>query len=284
MIHDLFEGLVGQVKAKEMLSEAVANESLPQTLIFAGPAGVGKVTCAKLLAKYLHGEADGLADTFVFSEILAEVRERGEKSPFMAAARRMINFLTRSPIASKRKVAIIDEAEELSDASQNALLKTLEEPRSDTMLIITVSDETLLLPTILSRARLIKFGPLTDAEIQAVADVDGEILKMAQGSLGFVKEMMSDAEGWQGFKEMMDFWEQIKTKDVVERFAWANKKQLREDALQFVRIGILVFRDTLMKKPEAQRALDILRMQGAVEQIRDNVNVRLSLEALLLVI
>ncbi|MDD5606090.1 MAG: AAA family ATPase [Patescibacteria group bacterium] len=277
-----FKGLVGQTRVKDTLSQVVEGDNLPQTLVFAGADGVGKVTCAKLLAKHLH-QGDGLADTFVFSEILAEVREQGEKSPLITATRRMISFLTRSPIASKYKVAIIDDAQRLSDEAQNALLKTLEEPREDTLLMITVNDETKLLPTILSRARVIKFGPLSDEEIRLVVDASDDLLRMAQGSLGWVKQMQGDDEAWTDFRDMVDFWQNIKAKDVVERFEWASKKQVREDAVQFVRTGILVMRESLMQDMKAQAALDILRLQECLKQIEDNVNVRLALEAMLLV-
>lgn len=279
----IFEGLVGQTRVKDTLVRAVEDENLPQTLVFAGPKGVGKSTCAKLLAKHLHKNSDGKADTFVFSEILAEAREQKEKSPFMVATRRMINFLARSPLASKMKVAILDWDDKITDNAQNALLKTLEEPREDTMLIVTVSDETILLPTILSRARVIKFGPLSEADIKAVVpDVSDEILQMAQGSLGWAKAMQSDETLWQDVKEMIGFWAKVRVKDTVEKFAWVAKKQAREDALQFLRVGVLVLREDMIKTPKAQIALDILNIQKATKQIEDNVNVRLALEAMLL--
>lgn len=280
----MFTELIGQKKVKQLLEKAVEGENLPQTLVFAGLKGVGKSTCAKLLAKHLHGNSDGKADTFIFSDILAEAREQKETSPFMVATRRMINFLTRSPLASTMKVAILDWNERITDNAQNALLKILEEPREDTVLIITISDETILLPTILSRARVIKFGPLSEEEIKTtVPEINNEILKMAQGSLGWVKTMQSDDELWQDFKEMIDFWKSVRAKDTVEKFAWVTKKQAREDAVQFLRVGILVMREDMIKMPCTQTALDILGIQRAIKQIEDNVNVRLALEAMLLV-
>ena len=151
-VNVIFEGLVGQTRVKETLGKAVVDKNLPQTLVFAGLAGVGKSTCAKLLAKHLHGESDGVADTFIFSDILAEMRS--QKKGIKDSVNEMIKFMSLSPIASKYKVAIIDDAQALSIEAQNALLKTLEEPREDTVLIVTVSDETILLPTILSRSRV----------------------------------------------------------------------------------------------------------------------------------
>jgi DNA polymerase-3 subunit delta' len=287
----IFEGLVGQTRVKDALKKAVVGENLPQTLVFAGPDGVGKATCAQLLAKHLHGSSDGKADTFIFSDILAEMRE--QKKGIKDAVDEMIKFMSLSPIASKYKVAIIDDAEALSISAQNALLKTLEEPRADTVLIVTVMDETTLLPTILSRARVIKFGPLSVAEIQAILpEINAsspealarrdEILQMAQGSLGWSIKMDSDDVAWADFKEMIDFWKNVHTKDVVERFAWANKKQDRDEAIQFLRVGALVLREDLMREPKAQTALDILNIQRAIKQIGDNVNVRLALEAMLI--
>src|SRR3989344_6214664 len=158
-VADIFDGLVGQTRAKEFLGAAFGNHKLPQTMIFVGPKGVGRKTAAQMLARALHS-SDWLRhpDTFIFSEVLEELRAQEQSSPIKKTADAAMKFLGLSPIASKTKVAIIDDADELSEDSQNALLKTLEEPLPDSILILISGDEQRLLPTIVSRAQIVRFG------------------------------------------------------------------------------------------------------------------------------
>src|SRR3989344_8479128 len=118
----------------------------------------------------------------MFADGLEEWRAQDQAGPMRAATDALIKFLSRSPIASRCKVAIIENAEDLSEASQNALLKTLEEPLGDSLLILTAEDEQRMLPTITSRAVPVTFTPLTDGEMkQALPQIGDAILLAAQG-------------------------------------------------------------------------------------------------------
>lgn len=292
-VKEIFSDLMGQESAKRLLSGALANDKLAQTMIFAGPKGVGRKTAALALARAIHknevAPADslrsqaGYADTFIFSEILAEMREN--KKGIKDAIDEVIRFLQLSPIASKFKVAIIDDCEVLSLAAQNALLKTLEEPRPDTILILIVEDEKTLLPTIVSRSRVVRFGPLKDEDIKKrVPNISEEILKSAQGSLGFVLKMTENPSKWEQLKRMQDFWAGLESQDTEARFKWTEEMKGREDALEFLRAGARVLRTQLIEQPDVQKSARLARLQEAIYQIKDNVNARAAMEVLLLVL
>ncbi len=270
---------------------------MPQTMIFAGQKGVGRRTAAKLLAGYLHsqnkkdasvdpstalrmsGRFENHPDTFWFSQILEEV-SKGETHEWIDAVREMIRKLTMSPFSSKYKVAIIEDADRLSEEAQNALLKTLEEPREDTVIILIVPSEETLLPTIVSRSQVVRFGPLTSEEIkQIVPKASDEQIIASGGSAGKVKDWVEMPVWWEDEKAMRAFWKNVGTADVKTKFEWAAKYKERGDAIEFIRTGMLVWEGML---PDERAAKGLARMGVAVQQIRDNVNLRGAVDTLLL--
>ncbi len=278
----MLEELIGQGKAKEILSVGLLHDKLPQTLVFAGPKGVGRKTAARLVANYLHGsDKANHPDTFWFSEIFNPLKEAEEQSPFKKTMDQFMKFVGLSPAASKKKIAIIDEADDLTTEAQNALLKTLEEPHPDTVLILIVEQENVLLPTILSRAQVIRFSPLSDEEIKrAMPDVSDEILAVANGSLGFVKEL---AEGAEEASEMIGFWQKVEEMSINDIFAITEKTKERIKAQQFLEVGLRYHMAQMLKSPDMDHARWVERIQEAILRIGNNVNPRLVLEALLLV-
>ncbi len=276
------EGLVGQNLAKKWLLATLESGNLPQALIFAGPEGVGKKTVAKLVARYLHGsEKENHPDTFWFSRILDEVR-KGEvwEQEWINAVRSLIHKLALSPMVSKYKVAIIEDADRLSEAAQNALLKNLEEPREDTVIILIVPSEKALLPTIVSRSQIVHFSPLKDEEVrQIVAGASEEQIQAGAGSAGKIRKWVEDGEAWENEKKVRDFWKGVRDADIPEKLMWSVKIKEREDAINFIHTGMLVYRDML---PEKRAARGLKQMGDAIEQIRDNVNLRGAIDTLLL--
>ncbi|MFA5009975.1 MAG: AAA family ATPase [Patescibacteria group bacterium] len=288
-VKEVFSDLEGQATAKKWLLATLESGNLPQALIFAGPKGVGRRTAAKALAQYLHSQplatshqppaTQNHPDTFWYSQILDEVSKEKTRE-WIGAMRELTRRLMMSPMVSKYKVAIIDDAQNLNDAAQNALLKTLEEPRDDTVIILIVPNEEALLPTIVSRAQVVRFGPLTDAEIKKIVpQATDEQIAASGGSAGQVKDWEEMSIWWVDYKEMMTFWQKVQTADVETKFGWSEKLKDRDEAVEFIRAGMMVWREML---PNEKAVKGLERMQIAVKQIRDNVNLKGAIDTLLL--
>jgi DNA polymerase-3 subunit delta' len=284
---DVFEGLIGQEGAKRVLEAGLATGSLPQALVFAGPRGVGRKTAAAMLAMALHGDNSGFqADTFWFGLNYADKVSRKVSGAIKETADDLVRFLQMSPLISKYKVAIIEDAEGLSEEAQSALLKTLEEPRADSLVILIVEDEHSLLPTILSRTQTIKFVLLTDHQIgQALGErATAEIVSLAHGSLGFAKQLFEDFDLLTETRQTQEFWRGVGDLDIEAKFGWSEKMREREVAARFLRAGLNVTRRQLLERSDALAIRRIEEIDRTLTKVEDNANVRLALDSLMLVL
>jgi DNA polymerase-3 subunit delta' len=170
----------GHARVQALLRQAVQRDRVPQTLLFAGPAGVGKHTMALALAQALNcretrdGVACGQCSACVriakgqFSDVI-EV-DNGEKASVSieAVRDRVLNLVGYRPFEGRRRVFIVDPADLLTLPAQDALLKTLEEPPPGAVLILVSAYPDALRPTVLSRCRRVRFSPLADSEVAEV--------------------------------------------------------------------------------------------------------------------
>ena len=166
-----FAEIVGHQKQLEILQQALQHGRLHHAYLFVGEDGVGKRTIALGFAKALHC----LAATGDFCDECANcarVRDRnhpdvriieplaGKKEISIQQIRELEKELNFRSFSGKRKVVILDPATLMNLAAQNALLKTLEEPPQDSLLILIASNAGALLPTLRSRCLRVTFGPL----------------------------------------------------------------------------------------------------------------------------
>lgn len=152
-----FDDVVGQSAITSTLQKAIKNNHLAQALLFCGPRGVGKTTCARILAKAINqdsfeGELDPNED---FSFNIFELDAASNNS--VDDIRNLIDQVRFSPQQGKFKVYIIDEVHMLSQAAFNAFLKTLEEPPAHAIFILATTEKHKIIPTILSRCQIFDF-------------------------------------------------------------------------------------------------------------------------------
>lgn len=152
-----FDDVVGQQSITSTLQKAIKNNHLAQALLFCGPRGVGKTTCARILAKAINqntfeGEIDPDED---FSFNIFELDAASNNS--VDDIRNLIDQVRFSPQQGKYKVYIIDEVHMLSQAAFNAFLKTLEEPPAHAIFILATTEKHKIIPTILSRCQIFDF-------------------------------------------------------------------------------------------------------------------------------
>ncbi|MBB6272968.1 DNA polymerase-3 subunit gamma/tau [Pedobacter cryoconitis] len=178
-----FETVVGQNHITGTLKNAIKNNQLAQAFLFCGPRGVGKTTCARILAKTINCtnltnevEACGTCDScvsfqtghsFNFHELDAASNNSVDD------IRSLIEQVRIPPQAGKYKIYIIDEVHMLSANAFNAFLKTLEEPPSYAIFILATTEKHKILPTILSRCQIFDFNRIQ------VDDISGLLNKIA---------------------------------------------------------------------------------------------------------
>jgi len=152
-----FADMIGQDAIVRTLSNAIKNENIPQALLFCGPRGVGKTSCARILAKKINNLEDNLE--YNIFELDAASNNSVED------IRNITDQIRIPPQVGKYKVYIIDEVHMLSNAAFNAFLKSLEEPPKHVVFILATTEKNKIIPTILSRCQIYDFKKVDTASI-----------------------------------------------------------------------------------------------------------------------
>jgi DNA polymerase III subunit delta' len=216
-----FRQIVGHDRVRRLLSRSIEQKRLPPSLIFSGPKGVGKRAVALAVAQALNcvnedavrrGDACGECVACrriaraVHSDVLV-VRPGDSGDIKIEQTRDVIDRTIYRPFEGRRRVTIIDDADTLMAASQNALLKTLEEPPSASVFILVTSRPDALLPTVSSRCSQIRFGRLSSTDVATILERDHQyktrdavaVAAISDGSVG--QALNGDAEAFADARE-----------------------------------------------------------------------------------
>ncbi len=167
-----FDEVVGQEHITTTLQNAIKNNHLAQALLFCGPRGVGKTTCARILAREIN---EFHADNAIEGNTSLNIYELDAASNnSVDDIRNLIDQVRYPPQQGKYKVYIIDEVHMLSTAAFNAFLKTLEEPPPYAIFILATTEKHKVIPTILSRCQIYDFNRIE------IGDMTGQLKKIAQ--------------------------------------------------------------------------------------------------------
>lgn len=210
-----FRDVIGHRRLVELLSRSVERASLPPSMIFAGPSGVGKRLAATAVAQALnclqprtgdHGfDACGACPACskiargVHPDVL--VIEPGDSGTIkIDQVREVIDRAGYRPFEGRRRVVIIDDADALVSQAQNALLKTLEEPPPSSVFVLVTARPDMLLPTVRSRCPRLQFRPLSANDVAGALEARGRsaaearaVAATADGSLGRALAASADA-------------------------------------------------------------------------------------------
>lgn len=193
-----FKDVVGQQAITNTLLNAIENNHLAQALLFTGPRGVGKTTCARILAKMINSDGN-TSDDEDFAFNIFELDAASNNS--VDDIRNLTDQVRIPPQVGKYKVYIIDEVHMLSQSAFNAFLKTLEEPPKHCIFILATTEKHKIIPTILSRCQIFDFKRITVtdakeylkyiAEEQDVQAEDDALHIIAQKADGAMRDALS---------------------------------------------------------------------------------------------
>ena len=206
-----FSAVVGQAHITTTLKNAIRNNQLAHAFLFCGPRGVGKTTCARILAKTINCEnrsADGEACNICQSCVSFDAGTSLNIHELDAASnnsvddiRTLVEQVRFAPQAGKYKVYIVDEVHMLSSSAFNAFLKTLEEPPPYAIFILATTEKHKILPTILSRCQIFDFKRITNNDtvihLQEICEKEGikaekaALHVIAQKSEGCLRDALS---------------------------------------------------------------------------------------------
>ncbi|OUR91997.1 DNA polymerase III, subunit gamma and tau [Flavobacteriales bacterium 34_180_T64] len=159
-----FNDVVGQQAITNTLTNAINHNHLAQALLFTGPRGVGKTTCARILAKMINSDGTEKGDEdFAFNIFELDAASNNSVDDI----RSLTDQVRIPPQIGKYKVYIIDEVHMLSQAAFNAFLKTLEEPPKHCIFILATTEKHKIIPTILSRCQIFDFKRITVKDAKA---------------------------------------------------------------------------------------------------------------------
>ncbi|CAI8193983.1 MAG: DNA polymerase III subunit tau [Formosa sp. Hel1_33_131] len=193
-----FKDVVGQSAITNTLKNAIDQNHLAQALLFTGPRGVGKTTCARILAKMINSEgAEHENEDFAFNIFELDAASNNSVDDI----RSLTDQVRIPPQVGNYKVYIIDEVHMLSASAFNAFLKTLEEPPKHCIFILATTEKHKIIPTILSRCQIFDFKRITVtdaknylkviAQEQGITAEDDALHIIAQKADGAMRDALS---------------------------------------------------------------------------------------------
>jgi len=238
--------IIGHKKQKEVLEKFAKGKNIPHALLFSGVEKIGKKEVALEFIKSIFCEkAKGFCgecyscrtiDSSNFPDL--SIIEPKDRNIEIEEVRDLQNRLSLKSYNNSLKVGIINDAHLLRKDAQNALLKTLEEPKGDTVLILITSYPQMLLPTIRSRLEEIKFGVVSRKEIEdhlvfLGADMDKakEIALISSGQIGKAIEFLEDEEKMGFFNKAVKDIVSLVSAEMYKRFDFAKEFKENQDEI-----------------------------------------------------
>jgi len=307
--------LIGNKKTIKLLDKIVVENKLANAYLFLGPESVGKFTAALAFAKKLTNK-DGMGSTdstdstsspqassllTINPDLIVIEPEVEEKKGIVKkldikieAIRDLQHKLSLTSINEKYKIVIIDSAERLNKTAQNALLKTLEEPNEKVCLILIAQNERKILPTIGSRCQKIRFGLVTDVEIEKMAPSGHknmqEIIFWSIGRPGIALDLINDPTTLEYQRKTLREFADLFAKNLSEKFSLAEiwTKDVTE-LLMRMDLWLTILRESMLGKDamvniSSSKALQLIEWIAESKQLirETNSNPRLILENLFL--
>jgi DNA polymerase-3 subunit delta' len=319
--------MLGHDWAVDLLKEHIVRESTRHAYLFTGPHGIGRRTLALRFAQALNcpqapspGEPCRACRTckqienMQYADLSIVHADQVGGTLKVDQVRELQRTLALAPYEADYRVAVLLRFEESNPSAANALLKTLEEPPSQVILVLTAESSERLLPTIVSRCEVLRLRPLplqvVEDGLQALWDLPAErarlLAHLSGGRPGYALRLHRDPDALDQRKACLDDHYRLLSSSRVARFAYAEQLSKDRDTLRdTLEIWLSYWRDVLLRtagasaplanldrKEEIEALASQLNMEtardsvGAIEKTTDllnsNVNVRLAADVLLL--
>lgn len=291
----MFPSIIGHRKVCEFLERSIIADRVAHAYLFLGPAQVGKMAVARAFAETLLGSGvtpsrslesnpdvtlvgrlieDDIMKTMISVDQVRELRERLSYSSFLPSY----------------KIAIIDDAHTMTIEAANALLKTLEEPRGRTVIILIASDARHIPETVRSRSQLIRFGLVSDRVIDdalrkrgAHAKDAGAFVELAHGRPGVALEFLASPETFAELTIAIAERVAMRGRPLHARLRWVEttrKRWTHDDVAHEFSLWRALLRFELLEHLDSPRAAlsAIKRLSTAEDALRHHGDPRLALE------
>lgn len=292
-----FKNLVGNENNKYILKETITKGNILHSYMFFGTEGIGKKLFALEFAKMILCEnqknspcekcksciefnSNNNPDFFFI--------EPDGNSVKIDQIRNMQKCILEKPIISSKKVYIINNAETMTKEAQNCLLKTLEEPQEYVVIILIVSDENSMLPTIKSRCTKIFFEKISDENLKTyikekIGDVHFEesMIKLSEGSIGKCIEISKKQEI---LKKIEDFINNIENMDEVQIINASSYFNENKEDINLILdyIYILIFNKTKDFSNKIKYIFAMEKVQKAKEKLSKSNNFDMTIDNMLI--
>ncbi len=288
--------LIGHQKIWHYLKKSAELGRLSHAYLFFGQDQLGKRTLALEFIKWLFGEDGWWAEKRQHPDLL--IVEPEENEIRVSQIRELIWKLSLRPFMAPFKIALLDQAHLMNQEAQNCLLKTLEEPKGKTILILITEHPEMLFPTILSRVQKIKFFPVSSAEIKNYLKNEGvsdqkikEVLDLSYGKPGRAIDFIADSKKIEERKQRINDLIKILNSPLAFRFQFVKNLSREKNLRGILNIWLDYFRESLISslksKVEVGKMRKLERILKKIQTINflistTNINKRLALEILML--
>ena len=286
--------IIGHQKQWNFLKKRAAQGDFSHAYLFCGPEQVGKKKMALEWASLLVGKE---MPKFQHPDLL--FLESEGKDIQIGQIKELIWSLSLKPYSAPVKVAIIDNANLMNQEAQTSLLKTLEEPKGKSVIILVSQEPEQLLPTILSRVQVLKFYPVSQKEIADYLKKNGISQKEAEnvssltcGKPGMALDFLADPNLSKKIQQKAQDLNKILGENLPFRFQYAQAlSENSEEVKETLKIWLYSARELLMSKiKDSEDSSSIGKLKSILQEIqktfylisKTNVNAKLALETLML--
>jgi len=283
--------IIGHKKQREYLKKIAELDKVPQAVLFTGQAHLGKKPVALEWISLIFGQnLTSHPDLVLITPEQEQIR--------ISQIRDLSWRLALKPIRASFKAAILDQAHQMNEEAQNCFLKTLEEPKGKTLLILITEWPETLLPTIRSRCEIIKFYPVPKLEIENYLKNQGvskekakEIADISLGRPGVAIDFISNPQKLENQKKIIKELIEVSNSPLGIRFQYAGGLAKTLNLKEVLDIWLSYFRNILLEKcltPGVKQPVP--KLKNIIKQIQNtnfllfttNINPRLALEILML--